>query len=361
MKKLKLIIAGGGTGGHIFPGLAIAETWMSHQHDVVWVGSNLGKEKIYVPEANIALEMIPALPMKGKGLIQKLKTALNIPKAIFQSIKLIKKHKPDVILGVGGYASFAMVLAGYLKSVPTAIAEQNAFAGLSNRILSRFVKIVFLSFEDDLKQFPKNKTQVVGNAIRSQIQHTPYPKSNRPFCIFVTGGSLGAVALNKNFCEALDKIKHRWSDIKVIHQTGDVDFQERASFYKNRPTLQSECYNFIKDIKSEYQKAHLILCRAGASTATEIALIGRPALFIPYPYATDDHQTQNALYYTHRHAGFILSQKDLNPDDLAQKIEHWMDNPEELAQTAQKIHMLAKKDARKLIVEALIHLKANYV
>lgn len=361
MTQKKLIIAGGGTGGHIFPGLAVAEAWKNLGGAVIWVGSNLGKEKSYVPDAGYELQIIKVSPIKGKGIWQKMKTLLQIPIAIGKSLRLLNTLKPDVVLGVGGYVSFPMTIAAYLKGVPTAIAEQNSFAGLTNRILSRFAKKIFLSFEDDFQQFSASKTTVVGNAIRSSIQPQPYPTQMRPFCILATGGSLGAVALNDIFCQALDLLKPRWAELSVVHQTGDVDCKIRQEFYTKRPELKAECHNFIRNMQTEYQKAHVIICRAGASTATEIALSGKPALFVPYPYAADDHQTKNAHYYVKRHAAWMIAQNELSPAGLAKHIEHWMDHPEELRAVAKAMGKTAKANANIAIAKTLYGMSVTHV
>lgn len=357
----KLIIAGGGTGGHIFPGLAVADAWKNLGGHVVWVGSNLGKEKIYVPDAGYEIHIIAVSPMKGKGLLQKLKTLIQIPIAVYKGMRLLNTLKPDVVLGVGGYASFPMTIAAFLKKIPTAIAEQNSFAGLTNRILSRFAKKIFLSFEDDYQQFPSHKTTVVGNAIRSSIQPQPYSAQMQPFCILVTGGSLGAVALNDVFCQALDLLKDQWHKLSIVHQTGDVDFVKRQEFYAARPSLKAECHNFIRAMQTEYQKAHVIICRAGASTATEIALSGKPALFIPYPYAADDHQTKNAHYYVRRNAAWMVAQDQLQPADLAKRIENWMNHPEELKNMAKAMGETAKANANITIAKTLFTMSVNHV
>jgi UDP-N-acetylglucosamine--N-acetylmuramyl-(pentapeptide) pyrophosphoryl-undecaprenol N-acetylglucosamine transferase len=245
--------------------------------------------------------------------------------------------------------------------VPTAIAEQNSYAGLTNRILSRFAKKVFLNFEDDYQQFPVQKTTVVGNPIRSSIQPHDYPETTRPFCILTTGGSLGAVALNTVFCEALELLKPRWSELSIVHQTGDVDFKERQQFYASRPTLKAQCFNFIGEMQTEYQKAMLIICRAGASTATEIALSAKPALFVPYPFAADDHQTKNAHYYVKRQAAWMIPQNKLSAEDLAKRIEYWMDHPEELRSTAKIMGATAKAGADIIIAKTLYDMGVPYV
>lgn len=356
-----LIITGGGTGGHIFPGLAVAEAWQNLSGNVVWVGSNQGKEKTYVPDFGVTLKIIPVNPIKGKGVWQSLKTALLLPKAIWQGIRLLRQLAPDVVLGVGGYVSFPVSLAACLLGIPTAIAEQNSHAGLANRILSRFVKKIFLSFEDDAGLFPKKKTSVLGNPIRSTIQRTPYPETNRPFFIFATGGSLGATTLNQIFCETLDLLKPHWPQLRVVHQTGDVDFIARQKFYQDRPQLHAECHNFIRNMQNDYAKAHLILCRAGASTATEIAICGRPALFVPYPYAADDHQTENANYFVKRGAAWMIQQADLQAQDLAERILHWMEHHQELKDVADKMAQTAKPLAKHNIALELMAMTKNYV
>lgn len=351
-----LIIAGGGTGGHIFPGLAVAEAWKDAGGKVFWAGSDLGKEKVYVPENGIELFIIPVSRVKGKGILGKLVTLTKLPGAIFKAMRVLKKIKPDVVLGVGGYASFAMTMAAFLKRVPVAIAEQNAYAGLTNRVLSKFSKKIFLSFEDEYQQFSAKKVDVVGNAIRANIQTKPYPENQNPFCIFITGGSLGAVALNENIRKALQLLAPFWSRLKIVHQVGENDFETSKKDYQNMSGLNVVCEKFFTDMHKQYEQAHLIICRAGASTATEIALSGRPALFVPYPYAADDHQTKNANYYVKRHAALMVQQKDLRPDWLAEKIEDFLANPEELKTLAENIKKVAKPHAATKIKEGLLAL-----
>jgi len=352
-KQKTLVIAGGGTGGHIFPGLAVAEAWQKLGGQVIWVGSNLGKEKIYVPDAGIELRTIELGQMKGKRLLQKLKTLCQIPLAIGKSLGLLKKIQPDVVLGVGGYASFAVTLAAFFKKIPSALIEQNSFAGLTNRTLQYFVKNIFLSFEDNFAQFSPKKTMVVGNPIRSMIRRMPYPNNMRPFKIFVTGGSLGAKVLNEIFCQALDQIKSRWHDIEVIHQTGETDFARCKTFYEERPGLRASCQPFIRNMQEAYANAHLIICRSGASTTTEISIIGRPAIFVPYPFATDDHQKHNANYFVKQKAAWMILQKELNAKDLSERLEHLMDHSETLRTTADNMAQTAKIKADEKVAEAL--------
>ncbi len=356
MTGKKLIIAGGGTGGHIFPGLAIAEAWQKRGGQVLWVGSAQGREKTLVPDFGITLKIIASPALKGKGLGQKLKSVAQLPIAIWKSLRLLQAEKPDVVIGVGGYVSFPVTLAAWLKRVPCAITDQNSYAGLANRVLGRFVKKVFLSFEDDSRQFSARKTEVVGNPIRSTLQREKFPAALRPFCLFATGGSLGAVALNQNFCAALDLLKPRWPDLTVIHQTGDTGFAESAEFYRKRPELKARCEAFLKDMAACYKSAHLILCRAGASTATEIALIGRPCLFVPYPFAADDHQTKNAQYFVKRQAAWMIPQTQLSPQKLAAQIADLMDHPEVLQTTAENMANAAKPGAAAKIAEGLLRI-----
>lgn len=350
----RLIIAGGGTGGHIFPGLAVAEAWKEEGGQVLWVGSTLGKEKVLVPAAGVDLKMLAVRPLKGRSLVERLKAIFSLPKAIWQGLKIIKEFQPDAILGVGGYASFPITLAAWLKRIPRAIAEQNAFAGLTNRVLSKFSKHVFLTFEDDYNQFPARKVKVVGNPIRAAIQHKDYNAGQRPFHILVTGGSLGAKGLNQKFLETMTLLKDSWKDLKVLHHTGEHSFDFCAEFYAQNTDINATPVKFIEDMNQAYQDANLVICRSGASTATELAFMGRPAVFVPFPYAADDHQTKNANYFVKRDAAWIVQEKAWEPKQVAQMVEGFLKDSGEIASKAQNMLKAAKPGAAQKITQELL-------
>lgn len=349
----KLLIAGGGTGGHIFPGIAIAEEWRSRGGDVVFIGTPSGQEGRLVPKYGFDLRFLKVGSLKGGGLGKKLKTVAGLPMALFASCALLRRERPDAVLGIGGYASGPLCLAAALCGKNTAITDQNVQPGLTNRILGKFVRRVFLSFEKSSAFFARRKIAVTGNPVRSQIRHAPYVLPRDDLRIFVFGGSQGAVPLNECFLKALDLARELWPKLKVTHQAGRTDLESVETFYHERG-IRAVVSAFFDDMDALYRDSHVVICRSGAGTMTELALSGRPAFFVPYPYAADDHQAKNAQVFVDAGAAWMTPQKDLTPEILAEKIRGFFAHPEELAAKAEAMRKLARPDAAKDIVDQLM-------
>lgn len=347
-----LVIAGGGTGGHIFPGVAIAEAWKNRGGAVTFVGTPQGQEADIVPRYGFPIRLMTVGKLKGTGLKQKIKTFASLPGSILQARTLLKELKPSVVLGIGGYASGPLVLAANWLGIPTAITDQNAQPGMTNRLLGKLVKKVFLSFEESEVFFPKAKIRQVGNPIRSEIRHAAYPTSFDPFGLFIFGGSQGAKAVNEAVLGALDLLQDLWPKLKITHQAGKVDFETVKAFYLSRK-LPATVSLFFSDMNEPYAKAHLVICRSGAGTITELALSGRPALLVPYPTAADDHQTKNAQVFVNAGAAWLLPQKNLTPESLAAQIRQLMGTPSELSTHAAAMLKMAKPEAAQRLVEEL--------
>jgi len=348
----KLLIAGGGTGGHIFPGITVATTWRDHGGDVVFVGTAAGREKDIVPKYDIPLKLLNVSSLKGSGILRKLKTLFGLPRALWQAIRIIRNEKPDVILGVGGYASGPTCLAAWLLRKRTAITDQNVMPGFTNRILGRFAKKVFLSFKESEIFFSKKKVVHTGNPVRGTIQYADYKKHEAYFHIFIFGGSQGAVAMNKAFIEALKILPELWNEFVIHHQVGATDENEIRAFYEEQK-IESEVKRFYDDMNTEYAQAHLVICRAGAGTVTELSQAGRPAILVPYPLAADDHQRHNALVFVKENAAWLYDQNNSKPEELADLIRHVYENPEELRQRSIKMKALEKSGAAERIVQEL--------
>lgn len=349
----KLLIAGGGTGGHIFPGIAIAEEWRRRGGEVLFVGTRQGQEGKLVPQNGFALKFLDVGSIKGGGIGKKIKTIAGLPRALCQARGLLKSERPDAVLGIGGYASGPLCLAAAMACGNTAVTDQNVQPGLTNRILGKFVKKVFLSFESSAAFFPRRKIVITGNPVRSQISYHEYSAPQEVLNVFVFGGSQGATALNDGFLQALDDAKDLWSRLSIVHQAGKDDFETIEAFYRERG-IRAVVARFFDDMDARYREAHVVICRSGAGTMTELALSGRPAVFVPYPYAADDHQTKNAALFVENGAAWMIAQKDLRAADLAAMLRDFLAHPEALVMKAKAARSLAKPDAAKLIVDELM-------
>lgn len=355
-KPGKLLIAGGGTGGHIFPGVAVAEEWKKRGGEVLFVGTPAGQETHLVPKAGFDLRLIKVGRLKGGGILQRLRTVVGLPVALIKAMRILLEYKPDVVFGIGGYASGPAVVAARLLFLPTAITDQNSQPGLTNRILGKLVRKVFISFEPARRFFSTSKVVYTGNPVRSQIQAVPFRiPTDAEFRIFVFGGSQGAVTVNDRFTQALELIRPMWSRLKITHQAGATDIERLKKFYIDCG-LSACVDSFFDNMNDLYASAHLVICRSGAGTLTELALSGRPSILIPYPFAADDHQSANAKVFVDAHAGWMFDQMKFTARELADLLLHLIQNPNELSTAATNASQLAKPNAAREIVDGLMAL-----
>lgn len=353
MSVPKLLIAGGGTGGHIFPGIAIAEEWTKRGGDVVFVGTPRGQEGKLIPKYGFELRFLNVGRLKGGGVLQKLKTIAGLPFALFKAISIIRKEKPKVVLGIGGYASGPTAIAARLLCKFTAITDQNVQPGMTNRVLGKVVRRIYISFLKSKIFFPENKVEYVGNPVRSHIVYSEYSVFKETFHIFIFGGSQGAVTMNSQFMEAIDRLKEWWPRLRITHQAGASDLENIKKFYEQRG-IQAEVNSFFENMNELYAMAHLVVCRAGAGTLTELALSGRPSILVPYPFAADDHQTKNAEVFVEAQAAIMIEQKTGSVDVWVQHLQKLFDTPELLQTMAKKAKELAKPRAAQDIVDDLL-------
>jgi UDP-N-acetylglucosamine--N-acetylmuramyl-(pentapeptide) pyrophosphoryl-undecaprenol N-acetylglucosamine transferase len=367
---MKLLVAGGGTGGHLFPGMAVAEEFLARDpaNQVLFVGTERGIEARAVPAAGYRIELITAAGIRGKGIFSQVKGAAMMLYGYALSRKIIKSFKPDMVLGVGGYASLPMVLAARGMQIPRYIHEQNAIPGKTNKLLARFSDRVFITLEESARFFPNDTTLVTGNPLRRQIlnmvakQNPPSPtplakgESERSeqggFRLFVFGGSQGAHAINLAMIAALPLLADLSNRLEICHQTGENDCPDvRAAYGGSR--IQASVQPFISDMAAEYHRADLIICRAGATTIAEVTACGKACLFIPFPHAVDDHQRRNAEALLKKQACFMLLEHELSGERLAVMIREQMNNPETLRKTGEAAFGLARLDAAKIIVDEM--------
>lgn len=314
-----ILIMAGGTGGHIFPGLAVAQELQNQGWHVHWLGTSDRMEADVVPANGIDISFINIAGLRGKGIKSWLTMPFKVLQSIVQSIQVLKKVQPDVVLGMGGYASAPGGVAAWLKHIPLVLHEQNAVAGMSNRYLANIASKVLSAFPNAFS--PRIKCQVVGNPVRSEITKLNIEK-DRVFGkkVLVVGGSLGAKVLNETVPQALSQIKLQ--DIDVWHQTGSGNAVNINTLYEQYGVNQDKIKvtDFIDDMASAYEWADLVICRAGALTVSELAMAGKPAIFIPLPHAVDDHQTKNAEYLVKQGGANLIPQNEFNATILAQKL-----------------------------------------
>jgi UDP-N-acetylglucosamine--N-acetylmuramyl-(pentapeptide) pyrophosphoryl-undecaprenol N-acetylglucosamine transferase len=345
-----ILIMAGGTGGHIFPGLAVADEMRAAGWNVVWMGARGGMEERLVPSRGYQAAWIRARAARGKGLLQKLVLPANLLLSFWESARHIRRIRPDVVLGLGGYVAFPGGMMASLLNRPLALHEQNAIAGLANRVLSGVCDKVMVAFPDALKH-----AEWTGNPVRREIAALAPPEErfagrDGALHILVVGGSLGAQALNEAMPKAIALLPDRPI---VVHQSGEKHLEALKAHYRGAG-VEGELLAFIDDMAQRYAQADLVICRAGAVTVAELSAGGLASVLVPFPYAVDDHQTANARFLADRGAAVLLPQKDLNPGSLAQLIQSL--DRKKLLEMAKKARALGKPGAARLVAQRCVEI-----
>jgi UDP-N-acetylglucosamine--N-acetylmuramyl-(pentapeptide) pyrophosphoryl-undecaprenol N-acetylglucosamine transferase len=338
----------GGTGGHIFPGLAVAQALREQGWNVHWLGAPGSMEERLVPPQGFPLETIDFSGVRGKGLLTLALLPLRLLKAFAQAWAVVRRVRPDVVIGLGGYISFPGGMMATLAGKPLILHEQNSVAGMANKVLANVASRVFCAFPNALPG-----AQWVGNPLRQAFLQQPPPAErfagrSGPLRILVVGGSLGAKALNDTVPQALALIPPEQRP-QVRHQSGAKQMQALQASYA-AAGVQAELTPFIDDTASAYAQADLVICRAGASTVTELAAVGAAAIYVPFPHAVDDHQTTNARFVVDAGGGWVVQQTALSPEKLAHMIQNMQRST--LLETAQKAKMMQKTEATAAVVAA---------
>lgn len=326
----RIVIMAGGTGGHVFPALAVAQYMIDQGWQVSWMGTRQGLESRVVPENHIEIDWLTVTGFRGKGAFAKVKAPILLIRACLQSLKILRKRNPDVVLGMGGFVAGPGGLISRLLSIPLVIHEQNRVPGTTNRLLSRVANVVMEAFPGSFDQ--DQNAVFTGNPLRKEFVEEKGKKNSDPLRnirLLVVGGSLGAKILNETVPLSAVKIPN----IEVRHQTGKTMREEVSESYR-KSGVTAEVVEFIEDMVAAYQWADLVICRSGAMTVSELAAMGLPAILIPFPYAIDDHQTANARYLTDAGAGILIDQKELNAENLAEKIGIVTENLAEMSKAA---------------------------
>jgi UDP-N-acetylglucosamine--N-acetylmuramyl-(pentapeptide) pyrophosphoryl-undecaprenol N-acetylglucosamine transferase len=347
---MRAILAGGGTGGHVIPALAIAqELQRRYGAEVLFIGTARGLENRLVPAAGFPLQLVKVGALNRVSLATRLRTAVDLPRAIFAAAGMLNEFQPDVVIGVGGYASGPAMLAAILKHTPTLAFEPNLVPGFANRMVARFVSAAAVHFEQTADHF--RNAVVTGVPVRPAFFQIPkkryYPGSPT---LLVFGGSQGARAINQAVIRSLPELVRRLPGLHVIHQTGEREYNEVQAAYAGI-SISAEVYKFIDDMPSFFARADLVLCRSGASTVAEIAAAGKPAIFVPFPRAADDHQRRNAEAMEQANAAVVLEETRLDEVWLVDTIETLIQDPARLKKMSDAARAMAHPDATKEIAE----------
>lgn len=347
---MRLIMAGGGTGGHLFPGLAVAREFQRRDAgtDVLFVGSKWGIEGRVLPQEGFTLEALPIRGVKGRGLLGFMEALYKFPVSFFRSLGIIRYFRPEYIIGLGGYASGPLVLAGTIKRIRCAIMEQNLRPGLTNRILGWMVERIFTSFEESIAYFPRGKVVETGTPVR--WHSLPKVNGGKKLTLFVFGGSAGSHRINVCVLDALERLRDLAPGLRVVHQTGEADFASIRDAYSSL-CFEAEVHPFIQQMDLVYAAADLIVCRAGASTLAEITLFGKAAILVPYPSAAYDHQRWNAHALRVRGAAEMILDQELSGERLAGLIRTLCLDRKRLEALGMAAAKLGKPDAAKRIVD----------
>lgn len=368
-EALRIIIAGGGTGGHLFPGIAIAQEFTARNpnSNVLFVGTGKPFETSILSELGFKHAKITAAGIKGRGTAQQALSIAKIPKGIFESIMILKRFKPDLVIGVGGYAAGPLVTGAWLLGIRIALHEQNILMGITNRILSRLADRIFISFENKPLELNGRKVHFTGNPVRKEILRRNGNQKvstvagfgkQRPFTVLIIGGSQGARGINLAVMEAVEHIREK-DAFFFIHQTG-VDDESMVKAAYQRCGIAGKVQAFFVDMARQYQQADLVICRAGATTVAEITAVGKGVVFIPFPFAADNHQVLNARTLANAAAAEMILEKDLSGRVLADKIEYFASNPEALSQMASRAKDFGRPDAAAMIVDNCYGMMNSY-
>jgi UDP-N-acetylglucosamine--N-acetylmuramyl-(pentapeptide) pyrophosphoryl-undecaprenol N-acetylglucosamine transferase len=359
-KALRVVIAGGGTGGHLFPGIAIAQEFLEKnaENNILFVGTGKPFEISILSETGFAHKRITAEGFKGRGVWHQLVSISKVPKGIIESILILKDFKPHIVIGVGGYSAGPLVMGARLLGIKIVLHEQNILPGITNRILSRFADRIYVSFAETIMGVTPKKIRFTGNPVRKEIVQCAEisintdmqaPKKEKKFTILILGGSQGAHRINMALLEALLYLENR-KNIFFVHQTGTQDETQVKQRY-DEYGIENDTRAFFKDMALQYQNADLIICRAGATTVAEIKAVGKGVIFIPFPLAADNHQVLNARSLEKAGAAEMILEKNLNGKVLAERIDFYVQRPEALQQMASRSRDLGRVDSAVMIVD----------
>jgi UDP-N-acetylglucosamine--N-acetylmuramyl-(pentapeptide) pyrophosphoryl-undecaprenol N-acetylglucosamine transferase len=344
---MRAILAGGGTGGHVIPALAIASQLKKiYGAEVLFIGTARGIENRLVPAAGYPLQLVRVGALKNVSFVTRAKTAFDLPRAVWDAGRMLNEFAPDVVIGVGGYASGPAMLAAVVKHIPTLAFEPNVVPGFANRVVARFVSGAAVHFEETAKYF--RHAEVTGVPVR-QAFFEIQPKRGGVPTLLVFGGSQGAHAINEAMMRCLPELRRQAPRMRIIHQTGERDYNDALAVYESLfesdPGESAEVFKFIEDMPSAFARADLVVCRSGASTVAEITAAGKPAIFVPFPRAADDHQRVNAEALARSGAAVVVEESKLEGVWLAETIAALLGDGQRLRAMSEAARSLAHPQA----------------
>ncbi len=357
---MRVLIAAGGTGGHIYPGIAVANEILQRDEksEVKFVGTERGLESRIVPENGFELLTIESKGLKSVGLVGKIKGLALLPKSFLQARKILEQFKPDLVAGAGGYVTGPVLLMASLMRIPTLAMDSNALPGFTNRQLARFVTKAALTFEEALPYFG-DKGVVTGNPVRKEFFEIEPKDRGEKINLLLFGGSQGARAINLAMIDALANLKNVKDKLNITHQTGKLDFETVKKGYAENDWSEADIREYISDMVSQFEKTDLIISRAGATTCAELAAAGKVAIMIPLPTAADDHQRKNAEALENNGAAKMILQKDLDGESLAKVIKDFINSPEKITEMEKNAKKMARADAASATVDLIEELAVN--
>lgn len=363
-KPLRLVVTGGGTGGHLFPGIAVAESILAKRPDglVLFVGTDRQIDNQVLARSSFTAISLKCQGLKGKSITAVVAALFQLPQALWKAVMILREFQPDLVFGVGGYVTGPVVLAAKLLGIPTCIHEQNSIPGLANKLLGRFVDRIFLSIPGSESFFPSGRTLLTGNPVRREILACRDQEAgkNGPV-LLVMGGSQGAHRLNDLVAEGLCSVRHALpAGFRVIHQTGNLDEQRIMETY-DRAGIRAEVAAFFSDMADVYSRADLLVSRAGATSLAEICVLGKPSILIPFPHSADNHQAYNAQMVVRRGGAIMRKEAELKSSVLAADILRIIEDPEGMRDMGEKARQVSFPDAAESIVKECLVLIGRQV
>jgi UDP-N-acetylglucosamine--N-acetylmuramyl-(pentapeptide) pyrophosphoryl-undecaprenol N-acetylglucosamine transferase len=361
---LGVVFAGGGTGGHLFPAIAIAEEFQDRNPEsrILFISSGRPIEEKVLSKTGFEKLIIHVEGIKGKRMWVKLKSLIILPKGLFSAMGLLMRFKPDVVIGMGGYSAGPVILSAWMLRISRVICEQNKLSGVTNRLLSYFADRIYVSYEDTSLTSSAEKIRLTGNPVRKEIvkKLRPHEKSltgSQQFTVLVLGGSQGAHGLNRAVIDALQFLKNPGKYF-FVHQSGALDEDMVKKAYREN-NIAHMAAAFFDDMACLYRSADLVICRSGATTVAEVTIAGSAVIFVPFPHAADNHQVFNAKPLVDAGAAEMILEHQISPKSLSEKIEYYASHPEALAKMKDKIGRFGKPDAAQRIVEDIYQLLAK--
>jgi len=362
--EMRVIIAGGGTGGHLFPGLAVAEEFRNRdaQTEVIFVGTEFGIEARVVPREGYPIRFLRAEGLVGKSVFRKIRAMVKVLFSIVDSYRIIRTVSPDIVIGVGGYASGAIMLVAFLMSMPAMILEQNSMPGLTNKILGRFINTVCITYQESMSFFQNSKTFLTGNPVRMQVlkgsvesAYKLFSLEKGLFTVFAFGGSSGARSINRTMVDALNYMPDLRDKIQFLHQTGLNDYETTRDAYR-KAGFKGTITPFIYQMGEAYAVADIVISRAGATTLAELTALGKPAILIPYPYAAGNHQELNARKLLEMGAAKMMLDRELKGEALAENIRELYMNETMRADMQKNSRAVGRPEACAKVVDIAMSL-----